>query len=73
MFIGQGTTESRNLKMFKSHYVNEFLRYGHVIIDHIDFKITFGNMGSHGTLSLISEGWPESPPLHLAEILKRRP
>ena len=71
IFEGQGTTKSHNLKIFKSQYLSEFLRYRpdflHVIMNFIGLKITFSNMGSHGALSLISGGW------HLAENVKRRP
>ena len=68
--VGQGTTKSRYLKIFKSQYLSEFLRYGpdflHVIMNFIGLKIPFSNMGSHGALSLISGGWPKwPPPLHL--------
>ena len=49
IFVGQGTTNSRYLKIFTSQYLSEFLRYGpdflHVIIT-LDFKITLTNMGS---------------------------
>ena len=66
IFVGQGTTKSRNLKIFKSQYLGEFWRYGpnflHVIINFVGFKINFSNMGSHGAPSLISGGWRKSPP-----------
>ena len=66
IFVHQGTTKSCNLKIFKSQYLSEFLRYGpdflHVIINFIGFKITFSNMGSHGAPSLISRGWSNPPP-----------
>ena len=59
ILVGQGMTKSRNLKIFKSQYLSEFLRYEpdilYVIMNFICLKITFSNMGSHGTLSLISE------------------
>ena len=65
-FVGQVTTKSHNLKIFKSQYLSEFLRYRldflHVIMNFIGLKITFSNMGSHGALSLISGGWPKKPP-----------
>ena len=78
IFVGQGTTKIRNLTIFKSQYLGEFLRYGpdflHVIINIIGFKITFSNMGAHGAPSLISGGGPKCPPPpHLAENLKHRP
>ena len=60
IFVDQGTTKSHYLKIFKSQYLSEFLRYGpdflHVIINIIGFKITFSNMGAHGTPSLITGG-----------------
>ena len=78
VFVGQGTTKSHNLKIFKSQYLSEFLRYMpdfvHVIMNFIGLKKPFSNMGSHGALSLISRGWPKGPiPPHLVENLKRRP
>ena len=78
IFLGQGETKSHYLKIFKSQYLIEFLRYKtdflHVLIDFIGFKITFRNMGSHGPLSLISGGWSKyHPSMHLAQNLKRRP
>ena len=52
IFVGQGTTKSCYIKILKSKYLSEFLRYGpdflHVIMTFIDFKITFRNMGSYG-------------------------
>ena len=49
IFVGQGTTKSRYLEIFKSQHLSDFLRYGpdflHVIIT-LDFKITLTNMGS---------------------------
>ena len=60
IFVGQGTTKSRNPKIFKSQYLSDFLRYGpdflHVIINIIGFKNLFRNMVSHGAPSLISRG-----------------
>ena len=60
IFVGQGMTISRNLKIFKSQYLIKFLRYGynfwHVIITFIGFKITFSNIRSHSTPLLISRG-----------------
>ena len=42
IFVGQGTTKSHNLKIFKSQYLSEFLRYGpdflHVIMNFIGLK-----------------------------------
>ena len=44
IFVGQGMTKSRYLKIFKSQYLVEFLRYGpnflHVIIALKGFEIT---------------------------------
>ena len=49
IFVGQGTTKSHNPRIFKSQYLSECLRYEpdflHVIINFIDFKITFSNLG----------------------------
>ena len=63
IFVGQGTTKSRYLKIFISQYLSEFLRYGpdflHVTIDFIGLKIIFSNMGFHGALLLLSGGWPK--------------
>ena len=63
IFEGQDVTKSRNLQNFKSQYLSAFLRYRpdflHVIINFIGHKITFSNIGSHGTLSLFSGGWPK--------------
>ena len=60
-------TKSHYLKIFKSQYLVEFLRYGynflHVIITFIGFKITFSNIRSHGAPLLISKGWGLAPPL----------
>ena len=54
-------TKSHYLKIFKSQYLVEFLRYGsnfgHVIISLIGFKITFSNIRSHGAPCRISRGW----------------
>ena len=67
IFVGQGTTKSHNPRIFKSQYLSECLRYEpdflHVIINFIDFKITFSNMGSNGAPSLISGRWRKLPPL----------
>ena len=64
--VGQGMTKSHYLKIFKSQYLVEFLRYGynflHVIITFIGFKITFSNIRSHGAPLLISKGWRLAPP-----------
>ena len=58
-------TKSHYLKIFKSQYLVEFLRYGynflHVIITFIGFKITFSNIMSHGAPLLISRGWRLAP------------
>ena len=66
IFVGQGMTKCRYLKIFKLQYLVEFLRYGpnflHVIIALIGFKITFSNIWSHGTPCLISRGWRLVPP-----------
>ena len=44
----EGKTKSYYLKIFKSQYLVEFLRYGynflHVIITFIGFKLTFSNI-----------------------------
>ena len=65
IFVGQGTTKSHNLKIFKSQYLSEILRYGpdflHVFINFIGLKITFSNMGSQGAISWISGGWHKMP------------
>ena len=49
-------TKSHYLKIFKSQYLIEFLRYGpyflHVVINLLGFKITFSNMGAHSAPSL---------------------
>ena len=59
VLVDQKMTKSRNLKIFKSQYLSDFLRYQpdilYVIMHFICLKITFSNMWSHGTLSLISE------------------
>ena len=59
ILVGQGMTKSLNLKIFKSQYLSEFLRYDpyilYVIINFICLKKTFSNMGSQDTLSLISK------------------
>ena len=64
--VSQGKTKSQKLKFFKSRYLTEFLRQGpkilHVIITFIGFKISFSNMGSEMTPSLISQGGPLRPP-----------
>ena len=66
LFVGQGTTKSHNLKIFKPQYLIDFLRYGpdflHVIIKFVCLKITYSNMGARGALSLISGGWVKWPP-----------
>ena len=58
ILVGKGTTKSPNLKIFKSQYLSEFLRYGpdflHVIINLTGFKIFFFNMGAYCASSLIS-------------------
>ena len=77
IFIDQGTTKSHYLKIFKSQYLSEFLRYGpdflHVIINLIGFKMIFSNMGAHGAHSLISGWGPKCAPPYLAESLKNHP
>ena len=66
IFVGQGMTKSRYLKIFKSQYLVEFLRYGsnfwHVIISLIGFKITFSNIRSHGAPCWNYRGWRLAPP-----------
>ena len=66
IFVGQGMTKSRYLKIFKSQYLVEFLRYGYnffnVITTFIGFKITFSNIRSHVAPLLISKGWRLAPP-----------
>ena len=60
IFVGQGMTKCRYLKIFKLQYIVEFLRYGpnflHVIIVLICFKITFSNIRSQSPPCLISWG-----------------
>ena len=60
------TTKSRYLKILKSQYLSEFLRYWpdflHVIINFAGLKITYSSMGLYGTFSLISEGWSKWQP-----------
>ena len=60
IFVGQGMTKSRNLKILIFQYLSKFLRYGpdflHVIINIIGYKNLFSNMVSHGAPSLISRG-----------------
>ena len=36
IFVGQGTTKSPNLKIFKSQYLSEFVRYGPEISGHTE-------------------------------------
>ena len=66
ILVGQSTSKFPHLKILKSQYLSEFLRYGpdflHVIMNFIGLKITFSNKGSHGPLSLISGGWPKKVP-----------
>ena len=66
--VGQGTTKSRYLKIFKSQYLSEFLRYRpdflHVIITFIGFQITFSIMGSYNTPPFISEVVSNCPFTH---------
>ena len=56
IFVGQGTTKSHYLQIFKFQYLSESLRYGpdflHVIIT---LKITLKGMVSYGAPSFISE------------------
>ena len=60
IFVGQGKAKSCYLKIFKSQYLVEFLRYGpnflHVFITLTGLKITFCNIRSHGAPCLISRG-----------------
>ena len=70
IFVDQVTTKSQYLKIFKSQYLSEFLRYGsdflHLIIDFIGSKITFKVL--HHSF------WGgQNDPSHLAHNLKYRP
>ena len=50
IFVGQGMTKSRYLKIFKSKCLVEFLRYCP------NFFAFFGNIRSHSAPCLISQG-----------------
>ena len=69
---------SRHLKILKSQYLSEFLRYVpdifYVITTFIGFKKTFSNMG-YGIPTFISRGWSNCliPTPHLAQNLKGLP
>ena len=76
IFVGQGKTKSRYLKIFKSQYLVEFFRYGpiflHVIITFMGFQKAFCNIRSQGAPLLIFRGWRLAPPPGFRSYFKRQ-